>query len=370
MKILFCTNKFDEVSNGPAKFANLILDINQKYPEHEIRVLTEDVAADVAGKVYKLDLHYPGSLRLLSQFFRMYQYHQKAMSVKNNGFDFDVLVYNNALVGLYSAFRFKNTVGMINDYTNAYYSWENLTFSAQSFRNFIWRFFEHRAAKMQKSTIVNSVYLHTYLKKSYPTVGHKIVVLYKSVELTHQEKPQKTIDKAREINILFVKKDYQIGGLFDLINALGRLPYRFRVMAIGPDASAKLAFEQVNTIPPNVNISFMGIKPQSFVYEALLNTDIFCVPSHMEALGVANIEALKCGVPVVSTNVGGIPEVMDNGRCGWLAEPGDPVSLAAALADCIEKEGERREKVEYGLQYCKKFDKEAMLDNFIQILRG
>lgn len=370
MKILFCTNKFDEVSNGPAKFANLILDINQKYPEHEIRVLTEDVAADVAGKVYKLDLHYPGSLRLLSQFFRMYQYHQKAMSLKKNGFDFDVLVYNNAMIGLYSAVMFKSTVGMINDYTNAHYSWKNQNGTMKAFKFFIWRHIEYFAARRQKIIIVNSLFLRTYLAKAYPALSEKMQILYKSIEEPVETKSDSHFDKQELIKILFVKTDYQRGGLEELILALGQLPYRFLLTAIGPDSTIHDIFERRGDLKENIKVDFKGLRNQSDVFAELIKSDIFCVPARMEALGVANIEALRRGVPVVSTNVGGIPEVMDHGRCGWLAEPGDPVSLAAALADCIEKETERREKVEHGLQFCKKFDKEAMLDNFIQILQG
>ena len=72
MKILFCTNKFEEVSNGPAKFANLILEINDLYQDHEIRILTEDITA-LHPFVYRLDLKYPKALHLFSHYFRIQQ---------------------------------------------------------------------------------------------------------------------------------------------------------------------------------------------------------------------------------------------------------------------------------------------------------
>ena len=83
MKILFCTNKFEEVSNGPAKFANLVLGINELYPEHEMRILTEDVTSS-RPDVYKLDLKYPKALSFFSQYFRILQYHSAANSLKKN----------------------------------------------------------------------------------------------------------------------------------------------------------------------------------------------------------------------------------------------------------------------------------------------
>jgi glycosyltransferase involved in cell wall biosynthesis len=54
-----------------------------------------------------------------------------------------------------------------------------------------------------------------------------------------------------------------------------------------------------------------------------------------EYLGLALIEAMACGTPVVGTRVGGIPEVIDNARNGFLVEPGDPDQLRAAIDDVL-----------------------------------
>ncbi|TMQ71998.1 MAG: glycosyltransferase [Candidatus Eisenbacteria bacterium] len=59
--------------------------------------------------------------------------------------------------------------------------------------------------------------------------------------------------------------------------------------------------------------------------------DLFAAPSRTEGQGVALVEALAAGVPVVGARVGGIPEVVAHGRCGLLVEPESPDALAAAL---------------------------------------
>lgn len=63
--------------------------------------------------------------------------------------------------------------------------------------------------------------------------------------------------------------------------------------------------------------------------------DIFCLPSLSEGFGRANLEAMAQGLPVVSTLVGGIPEVVVHQETGFLVEPGDPHSLAQELSKLI-----------------------------------
>jgi glycosyltransferase involved in cell wall biosynthesis len=96
--------------------------------------------------------------------------------------------------------------------------------------------------------------------------------------------------------------------------------------------------------------------------------DIFCVPSYTEAFGVANIEALAHGLSVVSSRVGGIPEVLDDGKNGWLTEPNNAQNLASAIRECIEKPALRLQKAENGRNFIKKFSKDQMLNSFVEML--
>jgi glycosyltransferase involved in cell wall biosynthesis len=70
--------------------------------------------------------------------------------------------------------------------------------------------------------------------------------------------------------------------------------------------------------------------------------DIIAVPSHVEPLGNATLEAMAAGRPVVGSNVGGIPEMVDAGNTGLLVPPSDPETLARALESLVHQP-ERRD---------------------------
>ncbi len=70
---------------------------------------------------------------------------------------------------------------------------------------------------------------------------------------------------------------------------------------------------------------------------------VFVLPSLTEGLPVTLLEAMQAEVPVIATSVGGIPEVLGEGRAGLMVRPGDPLDLAAALRRLYEDEGFRAE---------------------------
>lgn len=85
-----------------------------------------------------------------------------------------------------------------------------------------------------------------------------------------------------------------------------------------------------------------GAVPHSAVSEYLNAADVFVLPSHREGVPVAILEAMACGLPVVSTSVGGIPEVVMDSVTGYLVEVGDLSALSAKLEQLINEPELRR----------------------------
>jgi len=78
--------------------------------------------------------------------------------------------------------------------------------------------------------------------------------------------------------------------------------------------------------------------PSAEVANWLRAADVVVVPSRREPLGLAAVEALACGTPVIASNVGGLREVVRDGENGLLVPPDDPGALAAALVRMLDSE--------------------------------
>ncbi|MGC3976660.1 MAG: glycosyltransferase [Nitrospira sp.] len=101
-------------------------------------------------------------------------------------------------------------------------------------------------------------------------------------------------------------------------------------------------------------VRFAGHQDES--YDFINMMDVFVLPSLHEGIPMVLLEALALQRPVVATRVGGIPEVIEHGRTGLLAEPSDPSSLARliqqlsedpTLAASIGKAGRTRVETEF-----------------------
>ena len=77
---------------------------------------------------------------------------------------------------------------------------------------------------------------------------------------------------------------------------------------------------------------FVGFQDRAQIAKLLHNCETFVLPSRAESFGIAVTEALACKKAVVATAVGGIPEIIEDGKTGILVEPDNPGRLAAGLA--------------------------------------
>ncbi len=88
-------------------------------------------------------------------------------------------------------------------------------------------------------------------------------------------------------------------------------------------------------------VSFLGRVAQTQMPLWYRAADLFCFGSYHEGCPNAILEALACGTPVVSTDVGGIPDLVEEGRSGILFQPRSDEAFAAALRAALERPWDR-----------------------------
>jgi glycosyltransferase involved in cell wall biosynthesis len=107
------------------------------------------------------------------------------------------------------------------------------------------------------------------------------------------------------------------------------------------------------------------------VANVLLSLDLFVLPTVEEALGTAFVEAMAAGRAVVGCRVGGVPEVVEEGRTGLLVPPGDPPALGQAIRALLADGELRRRMGEAGRQaVATRYSEEAMCRGMWELYRS
>ena len=107
---------------------------------------------------------------------------------------------------------------------------------------------------------------------------------------------------------------------------------------------------------------FLG--KQDAVEELLAIADLFIMPSASESFGLAALEAMACEVPVISSNVGGLPEVNIHGKTGYLSELGDVKDMAANAIRVLKDENMLKQFRENALEHARRFDISKILPQY------
>jgi L-malate glycosyltransferase len=149
-------------------------------------------------------------------------------------------------------------------------------------------------------------------------------------------KPGREAREQRPLVIGTVKTLDQPYGVEYLIRAFASVAERYTErdvrLVIAGDGPLRSSLEDLaRQLRVSHRVDFLGQIPQATVPTVLRSFDIFAALSLRESFGVAVLEASACGIPVVASNVDGLPEVVEDGVTGFLVPPSDPSTAAAAL---------------------------------------
>ena len=112
--------------------------------------------------------------------------------------------------------------------------------------------------------------------------------------------------------------------------------YQVKLLMVGDGPDRAAAEHRARELGVEADVRFLG--KQEPVEEILSIADVFLMPSGSETFGLAALEAMSCGVPVVVSDIGGLPELVINGESGYLCKLGDLSAFTTAIKRILDDE--------------------------------
>lgn len=168
-------------------------------------------------------------------------------------------------------------------------------------------------------------------------------------------------------NLLFLGSQFERKGLPDLLRGLARPVVKdlgWKLIVAGGDEAGPY-IEEARRLGIADRVRFTGWVSQERAAELLSASDTMILPSYDEGLPLVILEALGCGVPVICTPVGEIPQFLTDGRDALFVPTRQPDRIAEAVASLIRDEGLRTRLVAKGRQL---FDEQFSLEAFTREL--
>lgn len=221
--------------------------------------------------------------------------------------------------------------------------------------NWFLRLFEESMLKQSNKIIAVSDFTKRELLQYYKVQEDKIHVIHNGVDVT---KFQPARDKRRakeelgfkpdETTILSVGRLYARKGLFTLIESMPAVTRRFPrakfiISGKGQSNEMKKLVVYAEKLGVRDTIVFTGYYPDKKLPMLYQAADVFAFSTFYENLPFAVLEVLSTGLPVVTTNVGGIPEMIEDGKNGFLVQPSNPQELSDRILYSLEHPGDATE---------------------------
>jgi glycosyltransferase involved in cell wall biosynthesis len=227
-----------------------------------------------------------------------------------------------------------------------------------------------KVLKKAKGVSCVSSFLKDYLVQSGLVKNDKVKVMPMPVD-TQKFRRQRLMSK-NEKTLLCVARFTRQKGLDYLIQAIKILfdkGFDFKTKIIGGGPERKNLEKKIQELGLSEKVLLLDSIPSEKIFSHYQESDLFVLPSIEEGFGLVLVEAQLCGRPVIGTNSGGIPDIIEDNVTGLLVKPQDPVDLAKAI-ERILVDPELAEKLaEQGFQSAiSKFSHEAIQEKFMEFI--
>ena len=186
----------------------------------------------------------------------------------------------------------------------------------------------------------------SFLAPALPALEHKLVAIPGGVDLDAFSPGEDRValrarlglpDRPTVFFLARLDRAHYFKGLHVLIEAMAYIPEA--ALVVGGDGEWRSDYEAQARARLGERAHFVGDVADADLPDYYRAADALALPSidRTEAFGLVLLEALACGTPVVASRLPGVRTLVDDGRTGFLVDPGDPVALATRLAQCLRE---------------------------------
>jgi N-acetyl-alpha-D-glucosaminyl L-malate synthase BshA len=173
----------------------------------------------------------------------------------------------------------------------------------------------------------------------------------------------------RDIPVLMHASNFRpVKNIENLVRIFARVQEQHpcRLVMIGDGPEKGRAEDLCRELGVQRHALFLG--NQDLMEELLPMADVFLLPSQQESFGLVALEAMSVAVPVVASNVGGLPEVVPDGEAGFLHDPDDVDGMASSILRLLEDEELREKMGRKGRRIvCRQFCSHDIVDRYQQV---
>ena len=333
--VYFVASELGEVHHGPAVYTRALWDLFHDCEDFDFHLVV--LKSDI--KHPKIHVPTNESGKRAGFYQRLDRHIRESVPLDQSTF----LLHVNAahLISSSLAARYQ-TIVQINDTEVCQHSISREGAKKYGWRRMLalrWRKMRERAVTNKSKLVVcNSDFTSQMVRDSYNLPLEKLSRIYKAVPLQPFLQQSPVCEDSGRLSAVFIGNNWRRKGLQTLIKAIAivvqdhpDLPVELNVYG-NPSTAESNQFRQLaESLGVQSKVNFAGILKRDAAPMVIARSKLLVLPSFEEALGLVSIEAIATGIPVVGSEVGGIPEVINDPRLGVLAEPGDPNALANAM---------------------------------------
>ena len=369
MKILIATGLFPPDIGGPATYSKILAD---ELPEHGI-----DVSIVTFGKVRRL----PRLIRHIVFFFTLLRasagiHIVYALGPVSTGVPAYLLAkllrkpFVIRITGDYAWEQYVNRTGNSEYVTSV----EEFQQNKYDLRTELRRKVQQYIARSANKVIVPSKYLNKIIV-GWGVSQHVVVTIYNGFDGAKDYGKKETLRGLLRFEgklIISVGRLIPLKCFVELVEAMPEIIQKFsdvKLVIVGDGPAQQRIEETIKKLNLEERVVLTGALPRDVMFRYIKAADVFVLNSVHETFSHLLLETMAIGTPIVTTNVGGTPEIIEHNKEGILVTPRVTGELVSAIMLLLEDSTLRSKLVSSAELKIKQFSIEAMIDKILEVLK-